>query len=83
MNNKTDNRIYVGNLSVLVDEMELTTTLNVYGTVLSTDIKFSENSRSRRCYAVVEMATREDANAVIEKLNGNVFGGRVLKIRKF
>jgi RNA recognition motif-containing protein len=82
MNHKGSNRLYVGNLSVLIDEVTLKNILTVYGTVSKATVVLSDNSRSRRCYAVVEMSTYQEADDVFEKLNGHVFHARPLSIRK-
>lgn len=82
MNHKGSNRLYVGNLSVLIDEVTLRNILTVYGTVSKATVVLSDNSRSRRCYAVVEMSTSREAEEVFEKLNGHIFHARALSIRK-
>lgn len=82
MNYKGSNRLYVGNLSVLIDEATLKNILTVYGTVSKATVVVSDNSRSRRCYAVVEMSTFQEADDIFEKLNGHIFHARALSIRK-
>lgn len=82
MNHRGSNRLYVGNLSVLIDEVTLKNILTVYGTVSKTTVVLSDNSRSRRCYAVVEMSTSQEADDIFEKLNGHIFHARALSIRK-
>lgn len=82
MNHRGSNRLYVGNLSVLIDEATLKNILTVYGTVSKATVVLSDNSRSRRCYAIVEMSTFQEADEVFEKLNGHVFNARSLTIRK-
>ena len=82
MNHRDSSRLYVGNLSVLIDEATLKNILTVYGTVNKSKVIMSDNSRSRRCYAVIEMSTYKEADEVVEKLNGHVFNGRALSIRK-
>jgi RNA recognition motif-containing protein len=82
MNYKGSNRLYVGNLSVLIDEATLKNILTVYGTVSKATVVLSDNSRSRRCYAVVEMSTSQEADDIYVKLNGHIFHSRPLSIRK-
>lgn len=82
MVHRGSNRLYVGNLSVLIDEVTLKNILTVYGTVNKAKVVLSDNSRSRRCYAVIEMSTFQEADEVFEKLNGHVLNARALTIRK-
>jgi RNA recognition motif-containing protein len=82
MNHRVSNRLYVGNLSVLIDEVTLKNILTVYGTVSKATVVLSDNCRSRRCYAVVEMSTYQEADTIVEKLNGHIFNGRSLSVRK-
>lgn len=82
MSNNASVKLYVGNLSVLADESQLKKTFSPWDSIVDTKIVVSDNSRSRRCYAIIEMTSDKEADSVIEKLNGKVLLGRVLKIRK-
>lgn len=82
MNTITSKKLYVGNLSVIVDEVSLRCILQTCGNIVGIEIVMNENSRSRRCYAVVEMSTYQEANVAVEKINGSVFNGRTLAVKK-
>lgn len=82
MNNQTDHLVYVGNLSVITDKESLTHFLKNAGQVVSVDIVLNDNSRSRRCFAIVEMLNTAEADGVVEKLNGTTFKGRVIRVRR-
>lgn len=78
---KGSNSLYIGNLSVLVDRDSLVLMLKSIGQVLNVDVIISDNSRSRRCFAMVEMFSRKEADLVVEKLNGSVFQGRAITVK--
>lgn len=74
-------RLYVGNLSHRMDEEVLNNILTVYGTVMTSTIVFNKNFRSRRCFAIVEMSSPEEAASAVLNLNGCAFYGRSIYVK--
>jgi RNA recognition motif-containing protein len=74
--------LYIGNLSVITDKALLTNHLKDIADVLNLDIVLNDNSRSRRCFAIAEVATPAEVDRVIQKLNGTVFQGRAIRVRR-
>merc|ERR1712096_360300 len=72
--------LFVGNLSWGTDSSSLSTSLAKYGSVTSCDTGDVRNGRTRG-WAIVEMQDAEQANYVIQALNGVEFDGRPLNIR--
>ena len=68
------NKLYVGNLNYDTTESELQDYFSEYGEVQSVKII------GRKGFGFVEMATEEEAQAVIDELNQKEFGGRNLRI---
>ncbi|KAI9169464.1 hypothetical protein LWI28_012683 [Acer negundo] len=73
-------RLYIGNIPRTVDNDELTKIVVEHGAVEKAEVMYDKYSGRSRRFAFVTMKTVEDANAVIEKLNGTEIGGREVKV---
>ena len=76
------NKLYVGNLSFTITEQALTDTFAQYGTVESVKIITDRDTGRSKGFGFVEMASEEEAQAAIEKLDGTEFEGRQLKVNE-
>ena len=74
--------IYVGNIAWGISEEELEALFAQYGEVDSVRIITDRESGRSKGFGFVEMATADSANAAIEALNGNDFGGRDLRVNQ-
>lgn len=75
-------KLYLGNLSYGVTEADLKAELSQFGQIESVAIikdKFSGRSKG---FGFVEMASRTEAQAAIDGLNGKEFKGRALKVNE-
>ncbi|CAL0326278.1 unnamed protein product [Lupinus luteus] len=73
-------KLYVGNIPRTVNDDELANIVQEHGAVEKTEVMYDKYSGRSRRFAFVTMKTVEDANAVIEKLNGTKIGGREVKV---
>ncbi|KAB1224793.1 30S ribosomal protein 2, chloroplastic [Morella rubra] len=73
-------RLYVGNIPRTVDNAELTRIVEEHGAIEKAEVMYDKYSGRSRRFAFVTMKTVEDANAVVEKLNGTEIGGREIKV---
>ncbi|MFQ5839132.1 MAG: RNA recognition motif domain-containing protein [Candidatus Methylomirabilales bacterium] len=74
-------RVYVGNLPFTVDEQQLRTLFEEGGRqVLEIKVVTDRISGRPRGFAFVDMASQEEAQAVINALNGRELGGRSLTV---
>jgi len=74
-------RVYVGNLPFSVDQDQLRTLFEEGGhQVLDVKIVTDRLTGQPRGFAFVDMASSEDAQAVITALNGRDVGGRTLTV---
>ncbi|XP_027342404.1 30S ribosomal protein 2, chloroplastic [Abrus precatorius] len=73
-------RLYVGNIPRTVTNDELSKIVQEHGVVEKAEVMYDKYSGRSRRFAFVTMKTVEDANAVIEKLNGTEIGGREIKV---
>lgn len=74
-------KVYVGNLPFSVDADQLRTLFEEGGhEVLDVKIITDRDTGRPRGFAFVDMATLEDAQAVIKALNGREVGGRTLMV---
>jgi RNA recognition motif-containing protein len=72
--------IYVGNLSREVTEDELRQAFESFGQVTSVNIIKDRYSGESRGFGFVEMATKSEAQAAINELNGTSLGERTLSV---
>ena len=74
-------KLYVGNLSFDTSSNDLQTLFAQTGTVESVSLMEDQTGRSRG-FGFVEMSTKEEGAAAIEKFNGQELGGRFLKVNE-
>ena len=73
-------KLYVGNLSFDTSKNELQTLFAQTGTVESVSLIEDRDTGRSRGYGFVEMSTKEEGAAAIQKFNGQELGGRLLKV---
>lgn len=66
-------RLYVGNISFKATEADLRNLFSKTGEVVSVKLVKDSATGKMRGFGFVEMATKEDAQNAISKLNGNSF----------
>ena len=75
-------KLYVGNLSFETSSSELQTLFAQMGTVESVSLIEDRDTGRSRGFGFVEMSTKEEGVAAIEKFNGQELGGRALKVNE-
>jgi len=75
-------KIYVGNLSFETSKNELQTLFAQTGTVENVSLIEDRETGRSRGFGFVEMSTKEEGAAAIEKFNGQELGGRFLKVNE-
>ncbi|MGZ3724678.1 MAG: hypothetical protein ACXWQQ_02720 [Pseudobdellovibrio sp.] len=80
--NQASHFLYIGNLSVITNRESLISYLKNIGKIVNVDVILNDNFRSRRCFAIVEMLNTKEVDEAVEKLNGTVFQGRVIRVRR-
>ncbi|KAK7271604.1 hypothetical protein RJT34_27641 [Clitoria ternatea] len=78
--NEAARRLYVGNIPRTLSNEELSNIVQEHGAIEKAEVMYDKYSGRSRRFAFVTMKTVEDANAVIEKLNGTEIGGREIKV---
>lgn len=73
-------KLYVGGIPYRTTEDELKEFFSGVGTVESAIIIIDRMSGRSKGFGFVEMATEEDAQAAIDKLNGAEMGGRTISV---
>ncbi|KAK7243618.1 hypothetical protein RIF29_38424 [Crotalaria pallida] len=73
-------KLYVGNIPRTVTNDELANIVEEHGAVEKAEVMYDKYSGRSRRFGFVTMKTVEDANAVIEKLNGTKIGEREVKV---
>ena len=73
-------KLYVGNLSFETSSNELQTLFAQTGTVESISLIEDRETGRSRGFGFIEMSTKEEGAAAIEKFNGQELGGRALKV---
>ena len=75
-------KIYVGNLAFDVTEDELSAEFGTFGRVESVAIPADKFSGRPRGFAFVEMASKSEAEAAIEGLNGKTLKDRTIVVNE-
>ena len=73
-------KIYVGNLSFDTSSNDLQTLFAEAGTVKSVSLIEDRETGRSRGFGFIEMSTKEEGAAAIERFNGHDLGGRALKV---
>lgn len=75
-----NNKLYVGNLSYSVRDNDLHDHFAAFGEVQSAKVMMERESNRSKGFGFVEMATAEQAQAAIEALHEQPWGGRNLVV---
>jgi len=75
---KMSKKLYIGNLSYKVTEVDLKKKFGEIGECISVKIVIDKFSGNPTGFAFVEMATEEDARLAIKKLNRTAMYGRAI-----
>ena len=75
-------KLYVGNLAFETSSTELQTLFATAGTVESVALIEDRETGRSRGFGFVEMSTKEEGAAAIEKFNGQELGGRALNVNE-
>jgi cold-inducible RNA-binding protein len=75
-------KLYVGNLPFSATEQVLSDAFAQVGTVDTVKIITDRDTGRSKGFGFVEMATDEEAQAAIDKLNGQEFEGRALTVNE-
>ena len=75
-------KLYVGNLSFETSKNELQTLFAQTGTVENVSLIADRETGRSRGFGFVEMSTKDEGAAAIEKFNGQELGGRTLKVNE-
>jgi RNA recognition motif-containing protein len=81
-NESMSTKLYVGNLSFAVTEVELMDLFSQHGTVNDADLVVDKFTQRPRGFAFVTMETPEMAKAAVNALNGQDFRGRPLVVNE-
>ena len=76
-----DNKLFVASLSFKIRDAELTEIFASVGSVVSAKVILDRDGRSKG-FGFVEMATQEEAEQAIAKLNGSNQFGRDIVVNK-
>ena len=75
-------KLYVGNLSYETTEGDLQTLFGEAGTVETVRVMRDMATGRARGFAFVEMASEQDAQTAIDRINDKEFGGRTLTVNE-
>jgi cold-inducible RNA-binding protein len=75
-------KLYVGNLAFETTSEDLKQLFTQAGTVESASVIEDRDTGRSRGFAFVEMSSKEEGNAAIQKFNGHEVGGRALNVNE-
>lgn len=76
------NKLYVGNLPYSFRDSDLESTFSQFGTVSSAKVMMERDTGRSKGFGFVEMGSDAEAQAAIEGVNGQGFGGRNLVVNE-
>lgn len=75
-------RLYVGNLAWTVTDQDLQDAFSEAGKVENAQVIMDRATNRSRGFGFVEMASDEDADAAVKKLNGRDIKGRAIRVNE-
>lgn len=78
----SNSKLYVGNLPFSIDEARLQSLFAEFGNVTSAKIIMDRDSGRSKGFGFVEMASSQEAQAAIQKMNGSEIDGRALTVNE-
>ena len=76
------NKLYVGNLPYSFRDSDLESTFGQFGSVSSAKVMMERDTGRSKGFGFVEMGSDAEAQAAIEGVNGQGFGGRNLVVNE-
>jgi cold-inducible RNA-binding protein len=76
------NKLYVGNLPYSFGDSDMEQAFGQYGTVSSAKVMMDRDSGRSKGFGFVEMSSPAEAQAAIEGMNGQQYGGRGLVVNE-
>ncbi|MNS62206.1 RNA recognition motif [compost metagenome] len=76
------NKLYVGNLPYTFRDSDLESTFSQFGSVSSAKVMMERDTGRSKGFGFVEMGSDAEAQAAIEGVNGQNFGGRNLVVNE-
>ena len=73
-------RLYVGNLPFSATEDSMKEAFSQFGTVESVTLIMDNDSGQSKGFGFLELATQQEADNAIAKMNGHEMDGRTLKV---
>ncbi|XP_077252772.1 RNA-binding (RRM/RBD/RNP motifs) family protein [Tasmannia lanceolata] len=73
-------KLYFGNLPYNCDSAQLAGIIQEYGSPEMVEVLYDRDTGRSRGFAFVTMSSIQDANAVIQNLDGSEYGGRTLRV---
>jgi RNA recognition motif-containing protein len=73
-------KLYIGNLAYTVDSHQLQDLFAQAGTVESANVIMDRDSGRSKGFGFIEMSSDSEAQAAIQKFNGNELGGRAMNV---
>jgi cold-inducible RNA-binding protein len=75
-------KVYVGNLSKQVTDVQLNELASPYGKLVSASVATERNSGESKGFGFLEFGTDDEAKAAITGLDGRDVDGRTLKVNE-
>lgn len=75
-------KLYIGNLNEKIEDSHLLEAFSEFGKVQSAKIKMDRFTRRSACFGYVEMPNDAEAEVVIRKVNGGLWEGKKIIVKK-
>ncbi|NRA76854.1 MAG: RNA-binding protein [Pseudoalteromonas sp.] len=78
-----DNKLFIGGLNFTTTREELMEEFSRYGKVLDLKVPITAETGMTKGYCFLTMASKEEAENLMEKLNGKEYAGRTIGVKKY
>lgn len=80
---KDRNKLFIGGLSFSSSRSELIEEFSKYGRVIDLKLPINQETGMTKGFCFLTMESKEDADMVMEKMNGIEYGGRIIGVKKY
>ena len=80
---KDQNRLFIGGLNFTTSREELLNEFSKFGRILDLKVPITKETGMTKGYCFLTMSSPEEADYIMENLNGTEYNGRTIGVKKY
>jgi RNA recognition motif-containing protein len=80
---KDQNKLFIGGLNFTTNREELLTEFSKFGRVVDLKVPITKENGMTKGYCFLTMSSPEEAEHLMEELNGTEYNGRTIGVKKY